>query len=260
MKIKYSPILAAMLVVLLAGWTFPGEWIAEKHNGYRMQFTAADKSSAKEYAALIDKGIGDIEQFFGKRYQNDFLVLIHPGRKSLDSTWQKDWNAPDFKSECWMVASGIASKLDLLSPQRWDAESCEHTYADPLKTQQLITHELVHVYHGQHNPSPDFSDVQGIDWLVEGLATYASGQCDSVRLAEVKKLVAAEKNPVHLEEFWTGKSKYGLSGSMVMYIDKTYGRAKIIELMQYNRLADVLQSLGVSEEELIRQWKIYFAA
>ncbi|MFZ4520792.1 MAG: hypothetical protein ACOYNC_03750 [Bacteroidales bacterium] len=50
-------------------------------------------------------------------------------------------------------------------------ESCEHVYSEKLKTQQIITHELVNVYHGQLNAGPDFSDVSGIDWFVEGLAT-----------------------------------------------------------------------------------------
>lgn len=67
------------------------------------------------------------------------------------------------------------------------------------KTQQLITHELVHVYHGQLNASPDFSNVEGIDWFVEGLATYASGQCDSLRISEIKKAISGNKIPNGLD-------------------------------------------------------------
>lgn len=85
-----------------------------------------------------------------------------------------------------MVASGIATKLDMISPKMWDKESCEHQYAETKKHNSSL-HELVHVYHGQLNASPDFSNVEGIDWFVEGLATYASGQCDSLRIAEIKK-------------------------------------------------------------------------
>jgi hypothetical protein len=40
-------------------------------------------------------------------------------------TWQKDWNEPRFKSECWMVASGVASKLDVISPKSWDKQACD---------------------------------------------------------------------------------------------------------------------------------------
>ena len=102
---------------------------------------------------------------------------------------------PSFKSECWMVASGIAGKLDMISPKMWDKEACEHSYSETEKVQQLITHELVHVYHAQLNNSPDFSDTEAIDWFVEGLATYASGQCDSSRIKEIKKAIAENKIP-----------------------------------------------------------------
>jgi hypothetical protein len=182
---------------------------------------------------------------------------VHLNRHSLDSAWQKDWNMPTFKSECWMVASGVASKLDMISPKMWDKESCEHKYEDSQKTQQLITHELVHVYHGQLNASPDFSNIEGLDWFVEGLATYASGQCDSVRIAEVKKAILENNLPKTLDSFWSGKLKYGLSGSVVMYIDKHYGRVKLKELLSFNKKADLFSALNTTAPELLDGWKIY---
>ena len=46
-----------------------------------------------------------------------------------------------------MVASGVAARLDMISPMAWDKQACEHSYKEADKTQQLITHELVHIYH-----------------------------------------------------------------------------------------------------------------
>jgi hypothetical protein len=175
----------------------------------------------------------------------------------LDKQWQKDWNMPDFKSACWMVASGVATKLDAISPARWDTEACEHSYSNKLKTQQLITHELFHVYHGQFNKSPDFGDVENIDWLVEGLATYASGQCDKERMDEVKKALAENKIPSSLNKFWSGSLKYGLSGSVVMFIDQRFGRTKLMGLLRFNKKAEVLSALQITEEKLLVDWKIY---
>jgi hypothetical protein len=143
----------------------------------------------------------------------------------------------------------------MISPQQWDKEACEHKYSESAKTQQLITHELIHVFHGQRNASPDFSNVEGIDWFVEGLATYASGQCDSSRIREVKKAVSENKTPNELDKFWTGRLKYGLSGSLVMFIDKKYGRSKLIELLPFNKKGDVLSALGITESELLGEWR-----
>lgn len=243
--------------LLVSHAVFSQNWIKQKENGFRLLYTRIDSGNITAYNQLFEKGIQSTKAFFSGSYKTQFDVLIHPNRHSLDSTWQKDWKMPDFKSECWMVASGVASKLDVISPKRWEKEACEHVYSDKDKTQQLITHELVHVYHGQLNSSPDFSNVEGIDWFVEGLATHASGQCDSRRIEEIKKAIMANQIPTSLDNFWTGKLKYGLSGSMVMYIEQLYGRTKLAALLPFNKKSEILSALGTTEGELLRGWRTY---
>jgi len=92
---------------------------------------------------------------------------------------------------------------------------------------------------------------------VEGLATYASGQCDKNRINEVKKLITDNKVPSTLNDFWKGKLKYGLSGSVVMFIDKTYGRTKLKSLLQFNKKTEILSTLNVTEEKLLSDWKTF---
>jgi hypothetical protein len=243
---------------IVTNWkAFDNSWIAEKHEGYNLIYTSADKGNIKEYNKLIENGADSVKTFFNSSYSKTFDIFIHPNRRSLDSTWQRDWNMPGFKSECWMVASGVASRLDIISPKVWDKEACEHSYAESKKTQQVITHELVHVFHGQVNTSPYFSSVEGIDWFVEGLATYASGQCDSLRIAEIKEAIFENKIPNSLDSFWTGNLRYGLSGSIVMYIDKKYGRVKLKGLLPFNKKPEILSTLNTTEAGLIGNWKKY---
>lgn len=232
-------------------------WILEKHTRYNLFFTTADIPYKEEYVTMIENGLRSVSIFFNGSYEKTFDVYVHPNRHSLDSTWQKDWNMPDFKSECWMVASGVATKLDVISPRQWEKEVCEHTYSEKTKAQNLITHELIHVFHGQKNVSHDFSDVQGLDWFVEGLATYASGQCDADRLSEVRKAIANNTIPGTLDKFWSGKMKYGLSGSVVMFIDSKYGRNKLLELLPVSKKAEVLSTLNTTESALLAEWKSY---
>jgi hypothetical protein len=54
-----------------------------------------------------------------------------------------------------------------------------------------------------------------------------------------------------------GKLKYGLSGSMVMYIDNKYGRNKLKELLKFNAVTDILNTLGTSETNLLGVWRIF---
>lgn len=232
-------------------------WRTEKLKSYSYFYTSNDSSNTIEYMKLIDEGIKSVEMFFGSPYSKRFNIYVHPTRHSLDSTWQKDWSMPEFNSECWMVASGIATKLDVISPKEWDKLSCEHKYSDIIHTRQLITHELFHVYHGQVNISPDFGNTEGIDWFVEGLATYASGQCDSSRIADVKVAIRENTIPTSLDGFWTGKIKYGLSGSVVKFIDEKYGREKLSELLPLNKKTDILKVLKVDEIQLLANWQQY---
>ena len=256
---KYSALTLKLIfaVILIAWATGDNYWFKKDCKSFTLNYTAKDTSLIDEYQKLIATGLKNVEKFFDDQYKNKFDVFIYPDRRSLDSTWRNDWKLPGFKSECWMVASGVSKKIDILSPETWDTGSCEHKYAQKEQTQQLVTHELVHVFHGQLNVSPDFDDVKNIDWFIEGLATYASGQCDSNRVMEVIEAIKNEKTPSSIDQFWTGKSKYALSGTMVMYIDKKYGRNKIKGLLAFNDKQRVLQALGTTEIELLSGWKEY---
>jgi hypothetical protein len=258
MKAKHFKLLIVFSAILLINWkTSTNNWLTEERKGYSLSYTTIDSENINEYHTFIKNGITSVNTFFNSSFNKEFKIFIHPNRQSLDTTWQKDWSMPEFKSECWMVASGVALKLDMISPKLWDKEACEHIYSDTIKTQQLITHELVHVYHGQLNVSPDFSNVEGIDWFVEGLATFASGQCDTLRIAEVKKAILDTKIPKSLDNFWTGKIKYGLSGSVVMFIDYKYGRVKLKELLTSNKKSEIFSILKTTETELMGGWQKY---
>ncbi len=257
LKIKFSLILIIFIMVHKAFSISGNDWKFEIKKGYWIYFKSQDTINLNEYEHLIQNGIEQAVSFFDNNFPQNFNVYIHPNRQTLDSTWRKDWNMPDFKSECWMVASGIATKLDIISPKIWNTESCEHDYSETIKTQQLITHELVHVFHGQMNPSPDFATTTGIDWFIEGLATYASGQCDSIRINAMMIEIKNNTAPVSLDNFWKGKNKYGLSGSIVMYIDKNYGRKKLYTLLHLTNKAEILNALDLTEPKLIHDWKNY---
>ncbi len=250
-----SLILPVFLHLLFATNPGPNPWISESAKDCTYFFQESDRQNLTEYKPLFEKGVEQTTVFFAKHFPKDFDIYIHPSRTSLDSTWQKDWNFPEFKSECWMVASGVGTKLDIISPKKWDELSCEHKYSESQKTQNLITHELVHVFHGQHHPTFDFSTIEGLDWFVEGLAVYASGQLDENRLSELRFAIQNGEVPAALKDFWTGKYRYGLSGSVVAYIDQEFGRQKLFSLLKQSSLDGLLADLKLSEAELLEGWK-----
>ena len=259
-RINISLAVIALMTLSAAAHNPASEWRVEEHNGYWLHYQEAEPGEISDYRNLIEVGVKAVKEFMDNDFQSSFDVYIHPNRLSIDQTWQQDWNYPHFRSECWMVASGIATKMDLLSPERWADEACEHNSSETEETERLILHELYHVYHGQHNVSPDFSELYGLDWFAEGFATYASGQCDQQRMGEVKKAITDGKVPDALDDFWTGDLRYGFSGSMVMYIDQTYGREMLSELLKFNEKTEVLELIGIAETKLLEEWEDFMRA
>jgi hypothetical protein len=71
-------------------------------------------------------------------------------------------------------------------------------------------------------------------------------------------MITDNKTPSTLDNFWKGPEKYGLSGSIVAFIDKTYGRDKLFELLKQTNKTDALELSGVSEKKLLTAWKESF--
>jgi hypothetical protein len=199
--------------------------------------------------------MGTVQAFLGKPYPEAFKVRLFPDRASLTEQWRKDWKAPDLQPECWMVASGTASLLDVLSPAVWKTQGCDHDPSDAKHVSLLLTHELVHVYHGQRNPNPTFDGLDDLGWFIEGLAVYASGQLDATRLSSCRAAVAAGRVPARLKDAWSGKDRYGVAGSMVEFIDRKYGRAVLVRLLPCTDQGQILNIVGLSEEDFLARWK-----
>ena len=225
---------------------------------YRLHYMEAEQQVAVQTMMFIESGMKNVSTQFNHSFQNKFDVFLFPNRNSLNKQWQKDWGDSTFQSQRWLVASGVAHRLDILSPNAWAKEACDHSANDTTELRQVLWHELVHVFHGQYNPDHTFSYIEKLDWLVEGSATYLSGQLTEKRLQRVKQLVADNKTPATFDDFWKGNEKYGLSGSFVAYIDKTFGRKKLFELLSFTNKHDVLKSIGITESELIDNWKKSF--
>jgi hypothetical protein len=212
-----------------------------------------DGSALTRLEPLLADAVRTVEAFFGAPFPQPFTVLVHPDRASFDASFPPEWGIA--RTECWMVATGVATGVQLLSPGAWKAEACEHDPADDRHLRELLAHELVHVYHGQRNPSPDFVDVSGLDWFVEGLATLAAGQLTDERLEAARAALAAGRGPDGLDGAWSGPHRYGFSGSLVALLDRELGRERLIELLPATSRDELLALAGTTEAELLESWR-----
>ncbi len=143
----------------------------------------------------------------------------------------------------------------VLSPQAWKKQACEHDPEDAEATRQLVKHELIHVYHGQCNPTRDFTGVDDLDWFIEGLAVYGSGQLTADRLQRMQTAVKAGQLPDALSKVWNGPDRYAFAGSLVHYVDEKWGRATTVRLLRVRSTAEALSVLGTNEQALLAGWR-----
>jgi hypothetical protein len=256
MKLVFLFMICLAGVNVYAGINDSLQWIKKESPSFTLYYTPADSSIILTLEKDLRNGNRTVTGFFKtKSFKKKFDVYIFPNRAELNKQWQKDWGMPGFKSECWMVASGVAHRLDILSPLCWKKEACDHNAGDSTEVQKIITHELVHVFHAQHNPNPTFDGMDELSWFVEGLATYASGQLSKERISRVREQFKQEKIPLTLTRLWTGSDKYGRAGSFVQFIDKEFGRKKLVKLLEYTDNSSILKTLHRGEAELISKWK-----
>jgi hypothetical protein len=163
----------------------------------------------------VEEGRRRVTSFFGADYVRPFKVQVFTDRAAFTAHMRVVFKDPTVESACWMVGVGTGDGLALLDPARWATEACDHDGRDARHVANLVTHELVHVYHAQMNPRLDSETdrFEPLAWFVEGLATYASGQL------EERKLAADAPAPESLATAYSGKHRYGVSGSLVAHID-----------------------------------------
>lgn len=240
-------------------FSFPAEGAGT--NGAEDSLSIIAEEPDREWTPWIvgacTEGMEKIKAFFGMPLARRVEVRVFPDRAALTAFWRSSWGVPDLQSECWQVASGTASTLALLSPRVWKTEACEHDPEDSLSAKLLVLHELIHVFHGQRNPRPGFEGMDDLSWFVEGLAAYASGQLDLIHAGAARSAIDAGAGPSALATAWSGKYRYGVAGSLVKYLDRTYGRATLIALLPAGTEEDVLRTLGVGEESLLRSWRAW---
>lgn len=256
--------LACAAALVLVGCSSPAEpgrepdgWLRAEAPGVVLEYRAADAQGAPTMLQRIAAGRTEAAAFLGLAYTGTVTVRLHPTAASFGEEWQRLTGAPP---QCWMIASGTAAGVLMLSPRVWSSAACGHDGTDAAYVQGVVTHELVHVLHHQHNADPVRLQ-RGAEWFEEGVAVLASGQLDGAARAAVRQRVQAGFAPATLAEAWSGTPiPYAVGGSLVHYVDAVHGRAALRALLQETTQAGLLVRLGVSEAALLSGWRAFAAA
>ena len=233
----------------------PDEWITVTSEGVSIRAVRADSGLVPFVRDAVKDGESLATTFFNAAPLHSFSISIYPDRSTLTDRWRVAWQSPSFQPQCWMIAAAWATELDLLSPRAWSRDACGHDANDLVHIRNVVAHEVVHVLHGQLGQHASLGTMLNSQWFTEGLAVYVSGMLDVDYTGVVQTRFAAGFAPRTLAEVWSDPANYPLSGSIVRYIDRRYGRAAIRDLLAARSTTTILTRLGVGEAELLEAWR-----
>jgi hypothetical protein len=243
---RRTPLIAAALVLsAVAGYASQTATFRVHARGVPAPVTSRIHADLVSAERTIARELG--------RFEDTVSVHVYPSRTAFSDGLRKTWGLPE--TSCWMVGAADDHALHLLAPDRWATEACEHDADDADHVRRLVTHELVHVYHGQANPSTDLGLLEEIGWFTEGLATYLSGQLEARHEGRAAEAIRTGREPARLADAWSGPFRYGVAGSLVAFIDAAWGRGTLVDLLRATSQAELLTALGVSEAQLLDRWR-----
>ena len=120
-----------------------------------------------------------------------------------------------------------------------------------------IRHEVMHLLSWRLWGTP------GGMWMSEGVATAAVGRCNKWEIDGIASALYRDRQLATIDEmrrrFRTGGTQgtinYLSAGSLVSFIDKTWGRDKLRELWQSRGMSGAQQVLGVSPLVIEQRWR-----
>jgi hypothetical protein len=252
------PLLVVAFVTACGGSSEPsqpsqGTWREIGDANVRVEYQDPDASLAPAMLEHARAGRTAAAAFFGEAFATGFTLRVYPDRPSLVAYWRSQWGQ-SFTPWCWLVASATRTLAVTFSPRLWQADTCGHV-GNAAELRSIMTHEIIHVLNGQLNTLTEVNDVLAMKWLTEGIAWYAAGQFDDRGRSQVRTLIAGGYSPTSLDRMWWDEGGYDAAGSVIAYIDTTYGRSALRQLLRATSNADAAARLGLSEATLLQRWR-----
>lgn len=222
---------------------------------YHVKATDAPQKSVTRIERALEQGDSIVRKYFGKPFPKSFDVVIAASRKEFDVVAGRRWKMP--ASDRWMVGAGGSDILLLLAPDRWKGEADEHDGESDKELNDIVAHELVHVYHSQVCPNHEFDGMDDVAWFIEGLAVRVSGQLESSHRGVAQKAIIEGTAPKTLEAAWSGKHRYGIAGSMARFVETTWGKATVLDLLKATSNSEALNRLKTTEDRFLRDWRAW---
>jgi hypothetical protein len=222
------------------------DWLQRQAGEVSYTYTSADAGLVTTITPVVASEAAKMTAFLGLPFGRPFGLTVSPDWATFADRFRMRYQVAP---QCWVIATASGAGIELLSPRAWQ---CGHdgTSGEHLRT--VLAHELVHVLHAQQT---DSGYSLGQRWIAEGLGVYASGQLDADYAGDAQRRFNEGFVPTSLERLPDESGGYGLSGDLIRYIDRGWGRAMLRSLMRAETTAAAVAMLNETEASLLARWR-----
>ena len=223
-------------------------WVSRERAGITVQAQGPDITRLDEWLTVAETARARIQSFFDRTLEGSFTLTVYPTRDAVNAYWRAAFRVREDQLFCWMIATAGSTGVIMLSPRVWASEQCGHSgTADQVST--VLTHEIVHVLHARTTTNAPFDSSLSFMWFREGVASFAANQYSITGLGQSAASVTS------LASVQTVANNYAIATSMVAFIDARFGRARTASLLRYASTTEVLNDLGLTENQFLEQWR-----
>ena len=222
-------------------------------NNIKVGFKEKDRKFVKKTFTGLEEAIKFLSVYFYlERKFPSIRVILAPNREEYDFLVKKllkvNIETPSNPSR---IAQPQRTDLVLLTPSAYSTDSIYKYSAKEYK--RLLFHEVTHMFEEYLSPNIELTP----RWWSEGLAVYLSKQweyedefngsvlqgCKNKKIPDFKKI---EKNV---------KFSYQWGWTIVMFIEKTFGKEMIIRIVRECNDGDVFRIIGENFKDFEKRWK-----
>lgn len=229
------------------------DYLTLRQDNIEIKYVAGEKLLAKETFVFLQEALVFLSRYFGLKKPFSLIrVALAPSRSQYD---QLVANFLGVKAKIPSVPQRIAqtqeTKMVFLSPTAYKDDSSYKFKPDEYR--RLVFHELVHVF--EEYLSADMEAVPC--WWGEGLAVYLSGQGkyeDEFRQPVLRGI--RERNiPTFQSIQASRKQSYRWGGTIVAFIEKTYGKKMILKIAKKGNNKNILKIINEDLKDFEKKWK-----
>jgi len=226
----------------------------------KVRYIHGDAPFAKQTLIALQKAVGFLTRYFNLDTSFPSMrAILAPRRNEFDrlvaELLRVEIERPSHPAR---MAQPQRTDLVMLSPSAYEQHSVFEYCSDEYR--RLLAHEVTHMFEEYLAPNMETPP----RWWSEGLAVYLSGQWQHEDQYEFRQpvLQGLERRSIpDVQEIPNSlKLCYDWGWTMVMFIEKTYGRETILRIVCDCDNGDVFGMFGEDIDIFQRKWKEWLLA